>query len=153
MLLLRMLNKTWRNNKKHPENADTSTSVTFDLDVWIWPYLKVKKAYVIRFSLLYYTFEPGMMSVSVIVCKIKAIVHFCDLWPSSVTFIVCQDHFNLNHQMDVMLLCIGTKYEVCMFNRIWDINNCLEKTLNDVTMTSSSVWFYKFQTQIYQGHI
>ena len=35
-------------NKKHSENEDTSTSVTFNLDVWFWPYLKVKKAYVMR---------------------------------------------------------------------------------------------------------
>ena len=47
-------------NKKHSENADTSTSVTFDLDV------KVKLAC----HLLYCTFVPGMMSVSVIVCEI-----------------------------------------------------------------------------------
>ena len=25
-------------NKRHVENADTSTSVTFDLEVWPWPY-------------------------------------------------------------------------------------------------------------------
>ena len=31
-------------NKKHSENADTSTSVTFDM--WCWPYDKVKNAYV-----------------------------------------------------------------------------------------------------------
>ena len=29
-------------NKKHSENADTSTSVTFDM--WCWPYDKVKNA-------------------------------------------------------------------------------------------------------------
>ena len=32
-------------NKKHSENADTSTSVTFDM--WCWPYDKVKNAEVI----------------------------------------------------------------------------------------------------------
>ena len=37
--------------KKHSENADTS--MTFDLDVWPWPY--VKKAYVIRCRLSYCT--------------------------------------------------------------------------------------------------
>ena len=30
-------------DKKHPENADTSTSVTFDLDMCPQPYVKVKK--------------------------------------------------------------------------------------------------------------
>ena len=73
-------------NKKHPENADTSTSVTFDLDVWPWPYIKVKKAYVIRCCLLYCTLVSGMMSVSKIVCKYNRYFIFCDLWPSPVTF-------------------------------------------------------------------
>ena len=31
-------------NKKHSENADTPTSATFDLVVWPWPFVKVKKA-------------------------------------------------------------------------------------------------------------
>ena len=35
-------------NKKHSENSDTFTSVTFDLGVWPWPYVKVKKTYFIR---------------------------------------------------------------------------------------------------------
>ena len=29
-------------NKKQSENADTSTSVTFDLELWPWPLVKVK---------------------------------------------------------------------------------------------------------------
>ena len=91
--------KEKKNNKKHLENADTSTSVTFDLDMWPWPYFKVKKAYVIRCHLLYCTLVPGMMSVSVLVCDIWLLVHFCDLWPSSVTCIVCQDHFHFSHLM------------------------------------------------------
>ena len=113
-------------NKKHSENADTSTSVTFDLELWPWPYIKVKKAYVIR--LLYCTLVPGIMSVSVIVCEIWLLVHF--MWP--LTF-ACnlhlrQDHFHFYHKVDVMLLCIGSKYKVSRFNRIWDMDNCLEKT-------------------------
>ena len=47
--------------KRHSENADTSMSVTFDLD---------KKAYVIRCHLLYYALVSGVMSVNVIVCEI-----------------------------------------------------------------------------------
>ena len=39
-------------NKKHSENADNSTSVIFDLELWPWPSVKVKKAYVIRCRLL-----------------------------------------------------------------------------------------------------
>ena len=113
--------KSGRNfNKKHSENADTSTSVTSDLDVWPWP---CQNAYIIRCRLLYCTLVPGMVSVSEIVCKIwpLRLVHFCDLWPSPVTF-----HFY--PLMDVMLLCIGSKSEVCRFNRFWDMDNCLEKT-------------------------
>ena len=100
-------------------------SVTFDLDMWLWPYVKLKKAYVIRCRFLYCTLVPGMMSASVIVYEIWQLVHFCDFWNSPVTFIVCQGHFHFIHQMDVMLSC-STKYDVCMFNRIWDTDKCLE---------------------------
>ena len=85
------------NNKKHSENVDTSTSVTFDLELWPWPSVKVKKAYVIRCGLLYGTLVPGMMSVSVIDCDIWPLVHFlrpltfaCDLHgpPRSLSFLL-----------------------------------------------------------------
>ena len=55
-----------------------------DLDLKV----KVKNAYDIRCRLLYCTLVLGMMSVSVIVYEIWPLVHFCDLWPSPVTFIV-----------------------------------------------------------------
>ena len=58
-----MKKKNEKKNKKHSENADTSTSETFDLDVWPWPYFKVKKAYIIRCRLLYCTLVPGMTDV------------------------------------------------------------------------------------------
>ena len=35
-------------NKKHSENADISTYVTFDM--WCWPYGKVKNAEVIKYN-------------------------------------------------------------------------------------------------------
>ena len=81
-------------NKKHSENADTSLSVTFDLDVWPWPYFKDKIAYVIRCRLLYCVLVPGMMSVNIIVCEIWPLILFfvtfdLHLWPSAyvnVTF-------------------------------------------------------------------
>ena len=73
-------------NKKHSENADTSTSLTFDLEVWPWPHFKVKKAYVIRSRFLYCALVPGMISVNVIICEIWPLIHFfrpltftCDL--------------------------------------------------------------------------
>ena len=85
MLLLRKWcgnEKKKKTDKKHLENADTSTSMTFDLVVWHWPFVKVKKADVIRCRILYCTLIPGI-----------TIYHHkfisCDLWPSSVTFSFC----------------------------------------------------------------
>ena len=53
-----------KKDKKHSENADTSMSVTFDLDVWPWPHVKVKKAYLIRYWVLHCTLVPDAMSVA-----------------------------------------------------------------------------------------
>ena len=67
-------------NKQHSENTDTSMSVTFDLVVW--PFVKVKKADVIRCRLLYCTLVPGMMSMYLILYEISPFVYFmwnCDL--------------------------------------------------------------------------
>ena len=44
--------KKKKKNKMHSENADTSTSATFDRGVWPWLFVKVKKADVIRYRLL-----------------------------------------------------------------------------------------------------
>ena len=49
--------------RKYSENTETSTSVTFGLEVLLWPYIKVKKADVIRCRLLYCTLLPGMISM------------------------------------------------------------------------------------------
>ena len=49
--------KKTKKNKKHSENTVTSTSVIFDLVVWLWPFVKVKKADVIRCRLLYCTWN------------------------------------------------------------------------------------------------
>ena len=57
-------------NKKHSENANTSKSVTFDLEVWPLPFFKVKKADVIICCLLYCTLLPGMMSMCLIFYEI-----------------------------------------------------------------------------------
>ena len=57
------------------------------------------------------------------VCECNILQHMTiDLWPSPVTFIVRQGHFQFCNYMDVTLLCIGSKCEVCRFNRIWDID-------------------------------
>ena len=54
-----------------------------------------------------------------------------------MTIIIRQGHFNFHHWIDVWLFCIYSKNEVCRFNRIWDMDNCLKKTW----MTSSPIWF------------
>ena len=84
-------------NKKHSENADTYTSVDFELVVWHWPFVKVKKADVIKWRLLYCTLVPGMMSMGLILYEISLFGFFlCDLWPSPVTFCICLGHLNLS---------------------------------------------------------
>ena len=40
----------------------------------------------------------------VIVFEVWSYIHFCDLWSSPVTLIICQGHFHFHHQMDVMVL-------------------------------------------------
>ena len=41
--------------------------------------------------------------------------------------------------MDVLVLCIGSKYEVCRFNRILRYGQLFRENLNDVIMTSSPI--------------
>ena len=76
-------NNEINNNKKHSENADTSTSVTFDLLVLPWPFVKVKKADVIICHFLYCTLVPGMMSMGLIFYEISPFVYF--MWPLTFT--------------------------------------------------------------------
>ena len=68
--------KKKKRNKKPSENADTSTSVTFDPVEWPWPFVKVKKADVIRYRLLYCTLVPGMTSMGLILYEISPFVYF-----------------------------------------------------------------------------
>ena len=70
-----------------------------------------------------------MMSVGVIIYDILPIVHFYDLLPFSVTFSICnQDHLHSNYYMYLILLYVGTRYEVCRFNSNCDIDDSLDKT-------------------------
>ena len=88
--------KKTKKTKKNSENANTSRPVTFHLDVWPWPYYKVKKVYVIRCRFLLCALVPGMISVNVIVCEILPLIHFCVLWPTPMTFSLCQGHSHSN---------------------------------------------------------
>ena len=72
-----------RINKKH---SDTSMSVTFDLVVWPWSFIKVKKADIIRRHLLYCILVPDIMSIGLILYEISPFVYLmgsltftCDL--------------------------------------------------------------------------
>ena len=76
-------------NKKHSENAGTSMSVTFDLEMRPWPFIKCKKADVIRRRLLYCTLVPGMMSTDkfitlrdITICLLY-LTFDLHLWPSA----------------------------------------------------------------------
>ena len=72
--------------KKHSENADNSTSATFNLDVRLWPFVKVKKAIVIRCRLLYCTLLPGIMSVRKSLLDMTISWICVSIWPSLETF-------------------------------------------------------------------
>ena len=54
--------------KKHSDNADTSTFVTFDRELWPWPLVKVKNADDIRCRFLYCTLVPGRTSMGLMFC-------------------------------------------------------------------------------------
>ena len=78
----------WKNVKKKKKKKKKAFREcrhlhVFDLDVWPWPYFKIKKAYFIRCHLLYCAFVLGMISVNVIVCEMWPIIHF--LWPLTFT--------------------------------------------------------------------
>ena len=122
-----ILISTFHHNIKHSENADTSTSVTFDLEVCPWPFVKVKKADVIRH--LYCTLVPGKMSMGLILYKISPIAYF--MWP--LTFI-CELQL-LSRSLALLSLdvfnvaeCLYQKWRVFRFIRIWNMDNCMEKT-------------------------
>ena len=70
-------------NKKHSENADTSTSVIFNLELWPWPG-QGQKGLCHKMSLVVFNLVPGMMSVILIVCEIWPLIH-C-LWPLTFAY-------------------------------------------------------------------
>ena len=115
-------------------------SVTIDLDVWRWPYVKVKKAYVIRCRLLYCTFIVIMYDV----CEwnsLHAITHMSffvnfDLhpWPSAyikVTFTIIS-----RCTLYSCTLVPSIKFVGSIEFEIWTI---VCRNLNDFTMTSSTI--------------
>ena len=128
-----------------------SYSVTFDLAVWLWPYVKVKNVNVIKCCLLYCTLVPGLMTVSIILCEIIPLVHF--LWHLTFT---CDLHrlsrpLSFQSSDGCSVDGIGTKYENCMFNRILDMDNFLRKLKwrhNDVI---TNLIFMKFKHRTTKG--
>ena len=131
-------------NKNHSENADITTSVTFDLDVWL--YVKVKNNYVIICRFLYCTLVPCL---SVIVFEIWPIVHFFvtfdhRLWPSSFVKVTFTLFIRWTFFVVYLFIC-SIEFE------IWTIVcRKLQWRHNDVIIYSI---FYEIQTPIYQGHI
>ena len=120
--------------------------MTFDLDVWFWPYDTIKKVYGIRFLLLYCTLVSDMMSVYLIIYELWSLILiiFCVLWFSPVTFSVCQGHFyfttltNYNENINLprcrwgikterlgfpVLLCKTQAYICYAYMDILDINH------------------------------
>ena len=84
-----------------------------------------------------------MISVNVIVCEIWLLIHFfvtseLHLWPSAFFKVTCT----------FIIRCIPycwifvPKNEVCRFNRIFNLYGHLYgENLNDITITSSPIWF------------
>ena len=141
--LYREIRYNW--NKKHSENADTSPSVTFNLEVW--PYVKVKQANVIKRRLLYCTLVPDLMSVGVILFKLWPLVHFlwpltfaCDLHhPSrSLSFLSWNGHY-------IVMFASSIEFELC--SNFWRKHKWRH---NDV---STIRFFYEIYSQIDQGYI
>ena len=97
-----------------------------DLVVWPWPFVKVKKANVIRCLLLYFTLVPGMRSTGLLLYEISPFVYF--IWPLTFT---CDLH-RLSRSLSrsyiytyFMLLNVCTKIEVCRLSRIWNMDICI----------------------------
>ena len=66
--------------KKHSENADTSTSVTFDLVMWSCPFVKVRESWCHKMSLMVLYLGTRYDVYGFILCEI---------WLSPVTFCIC----------------------------------------------------------------
>ena len=111
--ILRWNVKKKNKNKKHSENAGTSTSVTFDLVVWPWSVVKVKKADVVRCRFLYCTLVPGMMSMGSIVYEISPFVYF--MWPLPIT---C-DLLLLSRSLEFQSLDLFNVFE-CLYQK-WSL--------------------------------
>ena len=49
-------------------------------------------------------------------------LHVCDLRPWSVTLTLVQGQESLSHQMSLIVLCLGSKYDVCECNSLRDMS-------------------------------
>ena len=141
-------------NKKHSENADTSTSVTSDLVVWPWPIVKVKKTDVNICRLLYCTLVPCMMSMGLTLYEISSCVYF--MWPLTFT---C-DLQLLSRSLDLSCRCtLSCWMSVSKLNfvgtvefEIWTLF-CMEKTWMTSPWCHPPFDFYEIQIQICKVHI
>ena len=65
------------------KRTQTPPRLCFDLLVWPWPVVKVKKTDVIRCRFLYCTLVPGMMSMGLMFYEISPFVFL--MWPLTFT--------------------------------------------------------------------
>ena len=82
---------------------------------------KVKKNAYSNFSLL---FSLSILSKSIM--KQKAFrecrhLHVCDLWPWVVTLTLSEGLKGLCHSMSLIVLYLGTRYDVCEYNSLRDM--------------------------------
>ena len=110
--------------QENKKNANYSTSMTFEFEVWHWPYVKVMKAYVIRCRLLYCNLIPYMMSLGEIDYEIWTFIILfwrltiaCDLQRlSRSSKLIPLDVTNCMY--------LGTRLDVCEFTSLQDITIC-----------------------------
>ena len=49
-------------------------------------------------------------------------LHVCDLWPWVVTLTLSQGQISLCNSMSLIVLYLGSRYDVCECNSLWDMS-------------------------------
>ena len=99
------------NLKKSIQRTQTPSPLSFNL--WPWDMTLVKKVYVIRCRLLYFTLIPCKMSLSVIVCEIWPFLHF--LWPRTFA---CDLH---RPSRSLSFISLDRRYVVVYWFQVWSL--------------------------------
>ena len=97
--------------------------------IWPWPKVKVIDTWVIECALLGCTLVPSMKSIDEIAPEIWPVLCFLcifgKIWPWPLTLTKGQGHRHLGHWMHLIVLYLGTKYEVCKWNSLKDMTSSL----------------------------